>query len=223
MFDLTSHEAIAKCLIKDPIVLSPRTKLVDAAKTMAQINKMCNINDAVRAEVLSSKSSCVLVIEKDRLLGIVTERDLLKLFTSTIAWQNMTLGEVMSSPVVTVHLDEELTPLRISQVLQNHHIRHLPVISHEGNLVGLITHQLLRNTIEAAHLLRLRFVSEVMVEAVVHGAIDDSLWDCASLMLTHNIGSVIVAKPHPKLEDALVAVGLITEQDILQLRALEID
>ncbi|MGB2926279.1 MAG: GGDEF domain-containing protein, partial [Limnothrix sp.] len=42
-------------------------------------------------------------------------------------------------------------------------------------------------------------------------------------MLTHNIGSVIVAKPHPKLEDALVAVGLITEQDILQLRALEID
>lgn len=223
MIDLTSHNAIAKCLIKDPIVLPPRTKLVDAALTMAQINQMCSLENTTESEILSSKSSCVLVMEQGRLLGIVTERDLLKLLTLGMAWQNMTLGEIMSSPVVTVQWDEDLTPLSISQILQKQKIRHLPVFDHEENLVGLITHQLLRNIIEAAHLLRLRFVKEVMVNTVVQGAVDDSLWDIANLMLTHNIGSVVVTTPHPELDDALEPVGLVTEQDILQLRALGVN
>lgn len=223
MIDLTSHEAIAKCLIKDPIVLSPRTKLVDAALTMAQVNQMCSLENTTESEMISSKSSCVLVMEQERLLGIVTERDLLKLLTLGITWQNLTLGEVMSSPAVTVQWDEDLTPLSISNILQKQKIRHLPVLDHKENLVGVITHQLLRNVIEAAHLLRLRFVQEVMVETVVYGAVDDSLWDIADLMLTHNIGSVVVADPHPELDEALVPVGLVTEQDILQLQALGVN
>ena len=134
-------------------------------------------------------------------------------------WQSISLEDIMSSPVITIELRKELTPITISQSLQRNSVRHLPVITTTREIYGVVTHRLLRNTIEAAHLLRLRFVNEVMVSSVVQASEDCSLWQIAQSMHQHNIGSVVVTRLHPNLENQVIAVGLVTEQDILQCNA----
>ncbi len=223
MIDLTSHAALTRCLVKDPIKLPSTTTLAQATKVMADENRLCDVNDQDKGQLGSNKSSCILVMEGDRLIGIVTERDLLQLVLEEKNWERMTLGAVMSSPVITVDLEDNLNPVTISQTLQKHGVRHLPVLHPAGYIYGVVTHRLIRHTIEAAHLLRLRFVKEVMVESVIRSEKTDSLWTLAQLMVEHNIGSIVIVEPHPKLENEAIASGLITEQDILQFRALGLD
>lgn len=223
MIDLTSHDSVEKCLIKDPIVLPPNTNLMEAANIMAQVKNCCQVDDKVGAEISSSKASCILVMEDDRLRGIVTDRDFLQLVIAKEEWHQMTLGEVMTSPAIAIKRDEFLNSLDISQLLQKYRIRHLPVLDHNGKLFGLITHQLLRSVIEPLHLLRLRFVKEVMVDQVVHGTESHSIWELAELMLEHKIGSIVITHPHPDIEGAVIPLGLVTEQDVLHMRALDLD
>ncbi|MBV5260791.1 diguanylate cyclase [Synechococcus moorigangaii CMS01] len=225
MLDLTSYKSIEKCLIKDPIILSTETTLREAANAMANLGRTCELQDKTgdAREVNSSRASCVLVMAGDQLQGIITERDLLKWVIHQQNWQAITLGEIMITPVISVTWDNSLTPLSISQLLQKHRIRHLPVLDAEGKLFGLITHRLLRNVIEPIHLLRLRFVAEVMVSNVLHTAPNQSIWHLAKMMMEHRVGSIVVVKPHPTLEQGWFPLGLVTEQDILHLRSLDVD
>ncbi|WP_160148465.1 diguanylate cyclase [[Leptolyngbya] sp. PCC 7376] len=210
--------------MRDPIQLPASTKLAQAMQVMADANNLCDVENQSKAQIHSNKSSCILVMEGDRLSGIVTERDLIKLLLHERDWETMTLGAVMSSPVVTMDLSkEELTPVKISQVLQKHRVRHLPILDAQGHIYGIITHRLLRHLIEAAHLLRFRFVNEVMVRIIVSAEKDDTLWDLVQLMVEHKIGSVVITEHHSQQKNALRAVGLVTEQDVLQFRSLGLE
>ncbi|ANV90498.1 diguanylate cyclase [Picosynechococcus sp. PCC 8807] len=225
MLDLTSYKSVEKCLIKDPIMLAAETTLLEAANTMASLKRTCELQDKTSdtLEVNSSRASCILVMAGQQLQGIVTERDLLKWVILDQNWQQITLKQIMTTPVISLTWDQSLTPLHISQLLQKHRIRHLPVLDTEGKLFGLITHRLLRGVIEPVHLLRLRFVTEVMVSRVVYGAPQQSMWHLAKVMMECRVGSIVIVKPHPTLEQAWFPLGIVTEQDILHLRSLDVD
>jgi CBS-domain-containing membrane protein len=52
-------------------------------------------------------------------------------------------------------------------LLLQHRIRHMPVLDHTGQLLGVITHESLRQLARPVDLLRLRLVSEVMTADVI--------------------------------------------------------
>lgn len=99
---------------------SPEATIMDAAKLMAE-----------------KHIGGLLVMEKERIVGIVTERD----FARKLALAGFPCGEtlvrdIMSSPVMYVH------PLQTSEecmaLITENRLRHLPVVD-EGKLIGLIT------------------------------------------------------------------------------------
>ncbi|BAW97292.1 GGDEF domain protein [[Synechococcus] sp. NIES-970] len=225
MLDLTSQKSLEKCLLKDPIVLGPETTLSEAANAMASIKPTCELQDKAgnALEISSSRASCILVMAGPKLQGIVTERDLLKWVVQSENWQRLTLSQIMTTAIVSVTWNENLTPLTIAQLLHKHRIRHLPVLDAQGHLFGLITHRLLRSVIEPVHLLRLRFVTEVMARDIVRALPDQSIWHLAQVMMKARVGSIVVVKAHPTLEQGWFPLGLVTEQDILHLRCLGLD
>jgi diguanylate cyclase (GGDEF)-like protein len=225
MLDLTSRKSLEKCLLKDPLTLPAETTLMEAANAMASVKQTCELQDREgdALEISSSRASCVLVMVGDRLQGIVTERDLLQWVVTDQNWQQLTLEQVMSTKIISVTWDEHLTPLGIAQLLQKHHVRHLPVLDAQGKLFGLITHRLLRGVIEPVHLLRLRFVTEVMASDIVRALPEQSVWHLAQVMLKAKVGSIVVVKPHPTLEQGWFPLGIVTEQEILHLRCLGLD
>jgi CBS domain-containing protein len=75
----------------------------------------------------------VVVTSGGRLLGIFTERDLLRLATEPNFVQRR-IEDVMTRNVVTVRPDDDI--VAAAHLLQQYKIRHLPVVE-DGNVLGV--------------------------------------------------------------------------------------
>ena len=109
-------------------------------RTFPRLPATATLDDALVA-MESVRGSCVVVVEGDQPLGIVTERDVVRLYLEQEG--NPLLGEVMTHPVASVHVD---TPVaEAAEHMMVSRIRHLTVLDDDDRLVGLLTeHSLMR-------------------------------------------------------------------------------
>ena len=69
--------------------------------------------------------------------GIVTEKDFVeKVIASELDPKTLQVGQIMSSPLITVDPDEDL--LKASELMKKHGVRRLPVVR-DGIIYGIIT------------------------------------------------------------------------------------
>jgi diguanylate cyclase (GGDEF)-like protein len=90
--------------------------------------------------MIDNRYSCMIVVENDMPIGIITERDIVRLmglFISDKPKHSMKLADVMSVPVATISEDTNLFEALVISTAQK--IRHLPVVSATGKLLGLVT------------------------------------------------------------------------------------
>jgi CBS domain-containing protein len=79
----------------------------------------------------------LLVMEETKLIGIVTERDILRrVVAAGLDPASVQVRDILSSPVACCRPDTSLEECR--QVITEKRIRHLPVVDH-GRLCGLVT------------------------------------------------------------------------------------
>jgi acetoin utilization protein AcuB len=116
----------------------------------------------------------------------------------------MRVAEIMNPDPVTV---APKTPVgQALKLMQQHQIRHLPVIDN-GSMVGWISARTLREVLLAS-MLEVITVGDVMVQAPISETPDTSVEEAARLVHEHRIGGL------PVLEgDALV--GVLTVNDLL--------
>ncbi len=116
---MTTVEDVLMAKGPDVIVAPPQATVLEAAQLMTKANV-----------------GSVIVREGGGILGIFTERDLLrKVVAAGRDPADTALQEVMSSPVKTCRLADGL--LACAAVMRRDNIRHLAVVE-EGRLVGLI-------------------------------------------------------------------------------------
>ena len=99
-----------------------------------------DVNIGVAAQTMDAKarSSLVVVDEAGRTIGIITERDILRLFARNPAdARSLTLGQVMASPVKTVSADAFLY-VALGRLMRTG-LRHLVVVDDAGRPIGMIT------------------------------------------------------------------------------------
>ena len=97
-------------------------------------------NLAAAAELMWTKDCGILPVVDDagKVTGIVTDRDLLiALGTRNVRPSELTVGEVMMTPVVTCRASDDVDSA-LSQ-MEARQIRRLPVVSEDGALVGMLT------------------------------------------------------------------------------------
>ena len=89
------------------------------------------------AQVSDRNIGALLVTdEKGSIVGIVSERDVVHQCHKNMAFDTITVGDIMTQNVVTAHPEDDSSIAVELMVSKN--IRHLPVIS-EGEIHGLIT------------------------------------------------------------------------------------
>ncbi len=89
------------------------------------------------AKMWGQQTGSLLVMEKDRMLGIVTERDVLRVIAQGQDPKTVSLRDVMTSDVVTIHPD---TPIRhAAEIMFDKWFRHLPVVDSEGKVAGILS------------------------------------------------------------------------------------
>ncbi|MEM9093054.1 MAG: CBS domain-containing protein, partial [Cyanobacteria bacterium P01_F01_bin.53] len=243
--NLTQVE-LTSAIIRDPLIASPDTMVMDAIAQMSGVRTQCSTTNKREHQLndinIEARSSCVVVIENNQLVGIFTERDVVRLVTQKRTLEKLPLCEVMTRQLITLRESEFTELFSAVNLIRQHNIRHLPLLDDQGHLVGLLTHESLRQSSRPIDLLRLRSVDGVMSTNVVCAKPKSTMLDVARLMTEHQVSSVVIVEEQLTQEQltqkqpveeqpaqeqldnqqSTIAIpkGIVTERDVVQFQAL---
>ncbi|YAG16270.1 histidine kinase [Nostoc sp. DSM 114161] len=145
-----SLENLQMTIIRHPLMVSPEVLLLDV---VALINKpqrnfgywlnkdYQSLENSTKEmnNITSQADSCVLVMENLQLVGIFTQKDLIKLTAEEKSLENITIREVMTTDLVTLKVAEFKDAFTALNLLKQHRICHLPILGEQGEVIGLVT------------------------------------------------------------------------------------
>ncbi|MBW4562780.1 MAG: EAL domain-containing protein [Mojavia pulchra JT2-VF2] len=226
---LTEAE-LESAIVRNPLIVSPNTSVMAAIALMSGIRAMCSSSKQADSEIaalhLEARSSCVLIVENNQLLGIFTERDVVRLSYQKRLLENLAIAEVMTHPVISLQQSAFTNLFFAVNFLQQYHIRHLPLLNEQNQIVGLLTHESLQQLSRPIDLLQLRLVTDVMTPQVISAAPNISMLAITRLMAEHQVSSVVLVEERvhePQGQTLQIPIGIVTERDIVQFQALELD
>jgi CBS domain-containing protein len=100
---------------------------VDPQTTVAEVARRMRTDD----------SDSVAVMSEGRLVGIITERDLVRAIADGLDPQHATADVVMTADPATVDADEDAAVVAVKMMRLG--VRHLPVVNKAGKAVGLVS------------------------------------------------------------------------------------
>ena len=195
------YQDIASIMTAEVFTINPESTLREAAKIMGE-----------------KHIGSLIVIAYHTPVGIITERDLLKVVRDGIPLQRgwirsspsictEKVERVMSSPVIRICVD---CPLKdTARIMIEKRIRRLPVCD-SGNLVGIVTtSDMIGSLPQAPETMRTWFkVDHFMSKGVVTADEETLIEKVAMIMAEKHVGSVIVtSRGEP--------TGIFTERDLL--------
>lgn len=104
----------------DLLSVEPQTSIADVARQMRK-----------------DDSDCVAVMSEGRLVGIITERDLVRAIADGVDPHEAKADLVMTADPATVEADEDVAVVAVKMMRLG--IRHLPVVNKAGKPVGLVS------------------------------------------------------------------------------------
>ncbi|MEB3226261.1 MAG: CBS domain-containing protein [Synechococcus sp.] len=219
---LTLEQAIDR----HPLVVSPTALLGDVVNLIGQTgDRICSLGEKDDASWGAGQpkgyGGCVLVAADQALLGIVTERDVVRLATQGIDFAQTPIAAVMISPVITLPQSSARDIFAALFLFRRYRIRHLPVVDEEQRLVGIISHESIRRSLRPANLLRLRRVADVMITEVIHAPLTATVLQAGKLMIEHQVSCIVITQKDEYGNHR--PVGIVTERDIVQFQALQIN
>lgn len=122
---LAGRRHVASVMSRSVFSISPEACLQDALDLMQ-----------------GHRDTCVVVVEGERPVGIVTERDIVRLYSGNPKRTDMPVSEIMSSPVLTIAVDHTIN--EAAERMLAGKVRHLAVVDGAGRMAGLLSeHELI--------------------------------------------------------------------------------
>src|SRR5262249_10320539 len=152
--------------------------------------------------------ACLPVVYENRLVGIVTERDLLPIVSRSMSWvaaQAESVAELMTRVVFTVEPCDSVTA--VASLMSGRHFRPVPVVR-DGRLVGLVSYRSVLAVLASGRLNRPLSAEQIMRRDPVTVSSLAAPRHAVSLMLEHRVACL------PVVDDGRL-VGILSERDFL--------
>ncbi|TXI75641.1 MAG: CBS domain-containing protein [Dechloromonas sp.] len=162
---------------------------------------------------VEKRVSSIIVVEDDRPVGIVTERDLLRLICSGYD-ERRAVRSVMSAPLLTARQDLDFATAQ--SMLANRAIRHLVLVDDAGCLRGVASETDFRRHIGNDLFTAIQSLGAVMEPSAELIAPEFSLATALEIMASRRLDHVLIGRDG-------VPVGIITERDVPRLLASHVD
>lgn len=177
-------------------------------RTLCQVGTEQSAVDVLM--LMRSKSvSSVLVVEHAAILGIITERDIVRAVHARSDFKAMNCVELMQSPVLSVSPD---TPcVDAYHKMANRGIRHLGVTDPAGNVLGLASEGDLMRDFSIEYYMNFKDVGGVMNTGVCMLGETAIVADAVKLMIDRHQSCVVIVDAHKH------PVGILTERDVVRL------
>lgn len=223
---LVSGFSLELAIDSRPLTIRPDTALQAAIEIMGNAQSSCvapglelslhpNLQRQARAQVL------LVIDDRDRLLGVFGEQEALQAIAAGVDLMRTTVADVAQQPAIVLTYSPEVTLFTALAWLRQHQIHHLPVVSTEGTVVGLITAAGIRAALQVDDLLKSRPVSEVAKDPVVQAPQTTSILTLARLMAERQVNQVVLTQTNADQETT--AVGIISARNIILLNSLGLD
>jgi diguanylate cyclase (GGDEF)-like protein/PAS domain S-box-containing protein len=147
-------------------LISVAQRAVPSLPPHSSLMQGLNLMQAVRA-------SCVVVVENERPVGIVTERDVVRFYASEPERLAIRLADVMTSPVLTI--SSEATINHAAEQMLARKVRHLALVDDTGRMVGLADEHDLTRTMASGLLDEKLEVDEIFLRTFID-TIPDLVW-----------------------------------------------
>ena len=117
---LTGRRKIAAVARRAALTLPPSASLAQALSLM-----------------LDQHKSCTVVVEDNKPVGIITERDVVRFYSDAKDCANLTLRQAMVVPVLTIPFDAPTS--EAAELMLTRKVRHLVVVDEAGCMAGLVS------------------------------------------------------------------------------------
>jgi len=195
---VSDDQNLATAIVLDPLVVSPQTTVAEAISLMSQARSLCTQDSAAPVNFIhqEARSRCVIVQEDEKVVGILTEWDVLRLCTgldtasdaqvAPQAFHRTPVRAVMSTPVHTLQTGDFTDLFTIVHRVQQHPVRHWPVVDEQGHLVGLVTPDTLRQVEAQIQTRRVDWQQQMRREQVIATLATQirSSWDLQTILET---------------------------------------
>ena len=202
---------VEQAIDRQPLIIPPQTPVLEAVSAMTK-----------------ARSSYLLIMENKQLLGILTERDIVKMRANSINLEGVVISQIMTQKLITLSLNETDNIFDLLALLRTSKIRHLPILDDQKNLVGVVTSESVRQILKPADLLQMRRVEEIMTKTVTTAPTNASVFEVAQQMATERKSCVVICPADNYLQaknhkQHLKPIGIITERDIVKFTANDLD
>jgi len=154
--------------------------------------------------------SLLIIASGKQPLGILTERDIVRLALQHTDPRHTHVRDVMTSPVITV--SENTNILQAYDTLNAHKIRHIVVTNQAGNMTGLVTLTNILGGLSIEYFIELKQVSNIMSHVLCTLPPQEKISRALEIMAERHISCIIIT-------EADRPIGIITERDITRLFA----
>ena len=180
-------EEVEDVMRKNVVTVSSNESIVLAAGKMSEHN-----------------ISSIVVMDSDTIVGIVTERDLLRKVTIQEKKDKNDISRIMSYPVTTIPPHTSI--FEAGRIMKDKKIKRLPIAEDE-KLVGIVTQTDLIRVLASYGMWR--EVSEIMSREVAVIDKNRSALEAAKTMALRRISSIVISE-----EENII--GILTERDFIK-------
>jgi len=190
-----------------------------AAKDMSQ-----QINSIISTDILSvppdaplkdcialmkkQRSSCLLITEQGKPLGIYTERDIVRSLYNQIDPAHTPIQDVMTQPVITA--PSNITLFEAYYLLSSNKIRHLLIVDNHGKSKGILTQTNIITYLRKGYFFGAKTIDTILTRNLLTFKQDDSLLEIISAMVQRSLSCVVIAEKKSP-------IGIFTERDAINL------
>jgi CBS domain-containing protein len=197
---ILAEEKIGNVMTDNPITISPQALIPKAARIM-----------------LENKITALPVVEDDKLVGILTNSDIMRFIIAESPSLNKTIpiDHYMTNEVVTIEPDTSL--LEAHRLMGVKRIRSLPVLK-DNELIGIITRTdlmssdpsraMTQHSRDFSMKILTQPVEKLMTKELITTSPELPLTEAARLMLENKIHCLLVLDSEQQL------IGIITESDL---------
>ena len=116
----SGQHTVQEAMTANPTTVTPETPGTEAARIMR-----------------SEDTGIVPIVEGDRLVGVITDRDLTLRILAEGKSPDTPVGQLASKDVVSVDPQQGLE--EAARLMAEHQVRRLPVVEEDGRLVGILS------------------------------------------------------------------------------------
>ncbi|MEG4966304.1 PAS domain S-box protein [Microcoleus sp. B6-A1] len=133
---------------RHPATVAPSTSLAEAIALMRRAIDPCPLPNAPALpdsnETVKASISCVLVVDENQLVGLLSPENVLNLAASEYGWQDMKVADAMTRNLMVLKESEFTDLITAFKLFCQYSIDCLPIVDERGQLLGLVSEKTIR-------------------------------------------------------------------------------